>query len=105
MVHILFGGCREVAERNTYDDKLVKIGILLREKRKALGRRYGSRESFIEQRSLEILGGEPWISCRHLANLESGKNWLSVEMLIKHAYALEMNPVELFQEILEIYNT
>lgn len=103
MVHFE-DGCK-VAERNTYDEKLVKIGQLLREKRQALGQQYSSRERFIEQRSLEILGGRPWISCRHLANLENGKNWPSIEMLIQLAYALEMNPVALFQEILEIYNT
>lgn len=94
-----------MAERDGYDGKLVKIGNLLREKRIALGKRYSSREKFIAERSLELYEEEPWISCRHLANLERGKNWLSVELLIKHAYALEMNPVDLFREILEIYNT
>lgn len=93
-----------MAERGRYDEKLVRIGDFLRAKREALGKKYGSRERFIEQRSMEILGGEPWISCRHLASIEGGKNWMSVEMLIKHAYALEMDPVELFQEILEIYS-
>lgn len=74
------------------------------EKRKALGKRYSSRERFIAERSLELYEEEPWISCRHLANLETGKNWIGVEMLIKHAYALEVDPVELFREILKLYN-
>lgn len=93
-----------MAERKGYDQKLVEIGKMLYEKRKALGKAYQSREKFIEQRSLEIFGGEPWISERHLANLELGKNWIGLEMLIHHAYALEMEPRELFAEILNIYN-
>ena len=94
-----------MAERNEYDQKLDKIGQLLMEKRKALGKRYNSREKFIDNRSEEIFAGEAWISCRHLASIESGKNWMSVEMLIKHAYALEIHPVDLFREILDIYNS
>lgn len=93
-----------MAERSSFDRKLVAIGMMLIEKRKALGASYGSRERFIEERSKEIFGGHPWISCRHLANLEAGKNWMSVEMLIKQAYALEMDPKELFEEILKIYS-
>ncbi len=93
---------KNMSEKKEYNQKLVKVGALLLEKRKALGP-YGSREAFIEKRSQELFGGEPWISCRHLASLEAGKNWASVEMLIKHAYALEADPVELFREILRIY--
>jgi len=72
-----------MTEKNTYDEKLVKIGNLLVEKRKALGKRYNSREKFIEKRSDELFAGKAWISCRHLANLEGGKNWISIDMLIK----------------------
>ena len=93
-----------MAEKAKFDNKLVMVGRLLTEKRKALGKKYSSRDKFIEERSLELFDGIPWISCRHLANVESGKNWLSVEMLIQHAYALEVNPVELFAEILKVYN-
>ena len=49
------------------------------------------------------MGGEPWISPRHLANVELGKNWISIEKLIVLANALEENPVELFEEILDAY--
>ena len=93
-----------MSEKQNYNEQLVKVGNLLMKKRKALGKRYGSRENFIAERSLELFGGDPWISCRHLANVESGKNWISVEMLIKHSYALEEDPVDLFYEILKEYN-
>jgi len=82
--------------------KIIKIGELLENKRKSLGKQYSSREKFIENRSKEIFNGDAWISTRHLANIESGKNWLSVELLIKHSYALEMEPIELFREIVEL---
>lgn len=59
--------------------------------------------NFIHQRSREVFDGVPWISVRHLSSLESGKNWISIEMLIQHAYALEMDPVELFRELLQAY--
>ena len=92
-----------MAEKKNYDQKLVEIGEMLANKRRALGKQYSSREKFIEQRSLELFGGEQWISTRHLANIELGKNWISVEKLISHAYALEMDPKTLFEEILKIY--
>lgn len=94
-----------MAEKKEYNRLLVDIGIMLEEKRKSLGKPYNSRESFIENRSVEIFNNVPWISQRHLANLERGKNWISVELLIHHAYALEMDPMDLFKEILRIYNT
>lgn len=92
-----------MAEKKSYDQKLVNIGKYLAQKRKALGKQFETRDKFIELRSDEIFNGVPWISSRHLANIELGKNWLSLEMLIKHAYALEMDPNELFLEILRIY--
>lgn len=94
-----------MAEKKNYDQKLVKIGEMLINKRKSLGNQYRSRENFIEQRSLELFNGEQWISLRHLTNIELGKNWISIEKLILHAYALEMDPKELFEEILNIYNS
>ena len=99
MVH--FGG--EMAEKRGYNQKLVEIGQMLSEKRKALGREYKNREIFIDLRSEEIFGGQNWISPRHLANVELGKNWISIEKLITLAYALEVNPVDLFAEIVDIY--
>ena len=92
-----------MAERQKYDPGLVKIGELITKKRKALGYAYKSRESFIDRRSEELFGGEPWISPRNLANLELGKNWISIEKLIVLATALEENPVDLFEEIIQTY--
>lgn len=93
-----------MAERKKYDPALVKVGELITEKRKALGHAYSnSRESFISLRSDELFGGETWISSRHLANLELGKNWISIEKLIVLAAALEENPVDLFEEIIQTY--
>ena len=92
-----------MAERQKYDPGLVKIGELITKKWKALGYAYKSRESFIDRRSEELFGGEPWISPRHLANLELGKNWISIEKLIVLATALEENPVDLFEEIIQTY--
>lgn len=92
-----------MSERDTYDPRLVRVGELLTQKRKALGKDYRSRENFIQQRSREVFDGVPWISVRHLSSLESGKNWISIEMLIQHAYALEMDTVELFGELLQAY--
>ena len=93
-----------MAERKKYDPGLVKIGQLLTEKRKALGIEYSTREQFISLRSLELFGGEDWISQRHLSNLELGKNWISIEKLLVLAAALEEDPVDLFSEIIDIYN-
>ena len=49
------------------------------------------------------LGGLIPISSRYLASLELGNNQMSIEKLIKLTYALEVDPVELFSEILHIY--
>ena len=92
-----------MAEKRGYNHKLVEIGQMLSEKRKALGREYKNREAFIDRRSEEIFGDKNWISPRHLANVELGKNWISIEKLITLAYALEVNPVDLFAEIVDIY--
>lgn len=93
----------KMAERKKNDPALVKVGELITEKRKALGDAYKSRESFISLRSDELFGGETWISSRHLANLELGKNWISIEKLIVLAAALEENPIDLFEEIIQTY--
>lgn len=90
-------------EKHKYDSGLVKVGELIQKKRKALGNVYKSRESFIDLRSQELFGGKSWISTRHLANIELGKNWISIEKLLLLSTALEENPVDLFKEIVEIY--
>jgi len=92
-------------ERKRSNQALVAVGKLLTEKRKALGSVYKSRDGFIGERSQEIFGGDEWISVRHLSNIELGKNWLSIETLIKHAHALETEPVELFSEIFAVYSS
>ena len=92
-----------MSERKKNDKKLIKIGELLSSKRKSLGKQYKNRESFIQYRSTELFGGEDWISLRHLSNIELGKNWISIEKLIMLSAALEQNPVELFEEIIQIY--
>ena len=92
-----------MAEKKEYSQALVRVGELLSGKRKGLGEQYRNRENFIDLRSEELFGGEPWISPRHLANVELGKNWISIEKLIVLANALEENPVEVFEEILDAY--
>lgn len=92
-----------MAERKNYDQGLVNVGKLLTDKRKSLGARYSSRENFINIRSNELFGGDDWISLRHLANIESGKNWISIEKLLVLSIALEEDPVDLFEQIIAAY--
>lgn len=92
-----------MAEKIVKSEALIKIGELLEQKRKALGKQYKSREQFIYNRSDELFGSEDWISLRHLYNVEHGKNWVSIEKLIMLADALEEDPSDLFNEIVTIY--
>lgn len=92
-----------MAERKKYDSGLIAVGKLITDKRKALGASYKTREGFINNRSEEIFGGEAWISIRHLTNLELGKNWLSIEMLLKLSAALEEDSIDFFEEIIRTY--
>ena len=92
-----------MSTKQNYNPKLIKIGELLTNKRKALGDDYKSRDNFISQRSVEVFNGEDWISLRHLLNIETGRNWISIEKLILLSAALEEDPVDLFAEILETY--
>lgn len=71
-----------MSERKTESQVLIKIGKLIESKRKALGKRYNSREKFIDNRSDELFGSEDWISLRYLYNIERGKNWISIEKLL-----------------------
>lgn len=93
-----------MAERKNYDPRLVRVGEMLTDYRKALGPGYRSRNSFISRRVTEMFGTE-WISQRHLANIEEGKNLPSIELLIRLAYALEVDPVDLFSQIVKIFNS
>ena len=92
-----------MAEKIEQNEALIQIGHLFEQKRKALGKQYKSREKFIYNRSNELFGSEDWISLRHLCNIEHGKNWISIEKLILLADALEEDPGDLFDEIVEIY--
>lgn len=94
-----------MSEKNYESRALIKIGKLLEQKRKALGKQYKSREQFIYKRSTELFGSEDWISLRHLYNIEHGKNWISIEKLIILADALEEDPGDLFNEIVAIYRS
>lgn len=94
-----------MVERQKDNAKLMKIGQLLLEKRKLLGKNYSSREKFIYNRSQELFGGKDWISIRHLTNLELGKNLPSINMLITLSYAYEIDPIDLFSEIISIYKS
>lgn len=94
-----------MSERNKYDARLVAIGDLIREKRLSLGYEYKTRDSFIEDRSRNLFNNDPWISSRYLSNIELGKNQMSIEKLIQISAALEEDPVDLFREILYIYQT
>ena len=55
-----------MAEKQSYNSTLTKIGEMLENKRKALGEAYKTRAKFIEIRSSELFSGNPWISERHL---------------------------------------
>jgi hypothetical protein len=92
-----------MAERKKFDKGLINVGDLITKKRKALGSRYSTRSNFIETRSQELFSSEDWISLRHLANIETGKNWISIEKLLLLATALEEDPVDLFEEIITAY--
>ena len=108
---ILDGGHTYTAIMNNrdkeYNDKLRKIGMLFQEKRWSISNE--SRESFIENRNELLFNSvnenSDWISLRYLINIETGKNLPSIEMLIKLSIALEVDPVELFDDIYKIlYN-
>ena len=88
-----------MSERKMESQVLIESGKLIESKRKALGKRYKSREKFIENRSNELFGSEDWISLRYLYNIEHGKNWISIEKLLLLSKALEIDPVDLFAEI------
>lgn len=87
--------------KNKKDPKLVEIGKYIRKKRESL--QLGSRDEFISDRSENLFGYEQWISLRYLTSIELGDNQMSLEKMIKLAYALEIDPKDMFAEILKIY--
>lgn len=82
-------------ERKRESQVLLKAGKLIEFKRNALGKRYSSREKFIENRSDGLFGSEDWIFFRYLYNIERGKNWISIEKFLFLSKALEADPVDL----------
>lgn len=94
-----------MSRRKKYDEKLVSIGEYLRKIRMSLGDSYKNRDDFIETTSKNLFNNEQWISSRHLASIELGHNMISLNLLIKLAYALEMEPIDLFAKIIKIYKS
>ena len=95
-----------MAERKQRDKCLEAIGQFIYNKRQSMGGIYRNREGFIADRQNVIFNNticNDWISLRHLANIERGKNWPSLPMLIMLAHALEEDPVDFFEDIYKIY--
>lgn len=92
-----------MSERKQKDVWIEKVGQLIREKRYALGNEFRSREFFVADRSENLFEYEDCISSRYLASIELGNNQMSIEKLIQIAYALEVDPIDLFAEIVKIY--
>ena len=92
-----------MSERKQKKVWIEKVGQLIREKRCALGYEFQSREFFVADRSENLFEFEDWISTRYLASIELGNNQMSIEKLIQLAYALEADPIDLFAEIVSIY--
>lgn len=92
-----------MSERKQKDVWIEKVGQLIREKRYALGKEFRSREFFVADRSENLFEYEDWISSRYLASIELGNNQMSIEKLIQISYALEVDPIDLFAEIVKIY--
>lgn len=91
--------------RKKYDKNLIDIGEYIKDRRVSLGEDYKNRDDFIYITSKNLFNNENRISSRHLTNIELGYNMISIDLLIKLAYALEMEPSELFGKILEIYKS
>lgn len=92
-----------MSERIQKETWLKHVGKLIREKRYALGQEFQSREFFVVDRSENLFEYEDWISTRYLASIELGNNQMSIEKLIQIAYALEIEPTDLFAEVVKIY--
>lgn len=99
MVHFLY----KMSEKKLLNFRDRKIGNTIRTHRHNLGADYKTLEGFVYNRATELFDDEQWISVRHLSNIELGKNSLTIDKLITLADALEIDPRELFEEILLIY--
>ena len=92
-----------MSERKQKEAWIEKVGLLVRDKRYALGSEFRSREFFVADRSENLFKYEDWISSRYLASIELGNNQMSIEKLIQIAYALEVDPIDLFADIVKLY--
>ena len=92
-----------MSERKQKEVWIEKVGQLIRDKRYGLGSEFRSREFFVADRSENLFEHNDWISSRYLASIELGNNQMSIEKLIQIAYALEVDPIDLFAEIVNIY--
>lgn len=93
---------KDEKKREKYDEALIRVGEVLEGHRKEIYRGK-SRKWFIEEQGEVCFNDTEWISERHLTNLEKGKNWISIECLLKLATALNKDPVELFEEIVKAW--
>jgi len=80
-----------MSEKKLFNFRDKKIGNTIRTHRHNLGDGYKTLEAFVYNRATE------------LSNIELGKNTLTIDKLITLADALEVDPMELFEEILLIY--
>ena len=92
-----------MSEKKLFNFRDKKIGNTIRTHRHNLGDGYKMLEAFVYNRATELFDDDQWISVRHLSNIELGKNTLTIDKLITLADALEVDPMELFEEILLIY--
>lgn len=92
-----------MSEKKLFNFRDKKIGNTIRTHRHNLGDGYKTLEAFVYNRVTELFDDDQWISVRHLSNIELGKNTLTIDKLIALADALEVDPMELFEEILLIY--
>lgn len=92
-----------MSERKKKEVWLQKVGQLICEKRYLLGKEFQNREFFIQDRSENLFQYNEWISLRYLNSIEHGNNQMSIEKLIQIAFALEVDPLELFSDVLNIY--
>ena len=92
-----------MSEKKKKEVWIENVGRMIKERRLSLGADFKSRDFFVEERSEKLFSYEDWISTRYLASIELGNNQISIEKLIKLSYALEIDPIELFADILDIY--
>lgn len=90
----------ETSESQEYKgQKLKKVGTLLLEKRHMFSK--ATRAQFIENRA-EYFDDENWITEEYLSSLEEGRVLPSVDVLIKLAQAVDVDPIRLFEEVYKI---